>query len=82
MERRFKLPSTTFIGGDEPSLPLRQILDRLEDVYCNKIGVEFMFINSLEQCNWIRQKFETPNIMQFSNEDKRLLLARLTRATG
>uniref|UniRef100_A0A1B0GI66 2-oxoglutarate dehydrogenase complex component E1 n=2 Tax=Lutzomyia longipalpis TaxID=7200 RepID=A0A1B0GI66_LUTLO len=82
MERVFKLPSTTFIGGKEKYLPLREILDRLEQVYCNKIGVEFMFINSLEQCNWIRQKFETPDIMNFSNDEKRLILARLSRAAG
>lgn len=82
MDRKFKLPSTTFIGGDETSLPLRDILDRLENVYCNKIGVEFMFINSLEQCNWIRKRFETPGVLHFSPEEKRLLLARLTRATG
>lgn len=60
----------------------REILDRLEHVYCNKIGVEFMFINSLEQCNWIRQKFETPDIMKFTNDEKRLILARLSRAAG
>lgn len=82
MERVFKLPSTTFIGGKEKFLPLREILSRLERAYCNKIGVEFMFINSLEQCNWIRERFETPNIMSYTNEEKRLLLARLTRATG
>ncbi|XP_073843851.1 2-oxoglutarate dehydrogenase complex component E1-like isoform X4 [Musca autumnalis] len=82
MERQFKLPSTTFIGGDEKQLPLREILNRLENVYCNKIGVEFMFINSLEQCNWIRKHFETPGVMNFSPEKKRLILARLTRATG
>ncbi|XP_061396186.1 2-oxoglutarate dehydrogenase complex component E1-like isoform X3 [Musca vetustissima] len=82
MERQFKLPSTTFIGGDEKQLPLREILNRLENVYCNKIGVEFMFINSLEQCNWIRKQFETPGVMNFSPEKKRLILARLTRATG
>lgn len=82
MERVFKLPSTTFIGGKEKFLPLREILSRLERAYCNKIGVEFMFINSLEQCNWIRERFETPNIMNYTNEEKRLLLARLTRATG
>lgn len=41
-----------------------------------------MFINSLEQCNWIRQKFETPGVMHFSPEEKRLILARVTRATG
>ncbi|EDW69592.1 2-oxoglutarate dehydrogenase-like, mitochondrial isoform X2 [Drosophila virilis] len=82
MERQFKLPSTTFIGGDEASLPLKEILNRLENVYCNKIGVEFMFINSLEQCNWIRKRFETPGVLNFTPEEKRLILARLTRATG
>ncbi|XP_050073647.1 2-oxoglutarate dehydrogenase complex component E1 isoform X4 [Anopheles maculipalpis] len=82
MERVFKLPSTTFIGGKEKFLPLREILGRLEKAYCNKIGVEFMFINSLEQCNWIRERFETPNIMTYTNDEKRLILARLTRATG
>ncbi|XP_011183823.1 2-oxoglutarate dehydrogenase-like, mitochondrial isoform X2 [Zeugodacus cucurbitae] len=82
MDRPFKLPSTTFIGGDETTLPLREILNRLENVYCNKVGVEYMFINSLEQCNWIRKRFETPGVMNFSPEQKRLILARLTRATG
>ncbi|XP_058465186.1 2-oxoglutarate dehydrogenase complex component E1-like isoform X3 [Malaya genurostris] len=82
MDRVFKLPSTTFIGGKEKFLPLREILGRLERAYCNKIGVEFMFINSLDQCNWIRERFETPNIMTYTNEEKRLILARLTRATG
>ncbi|XP_060516613.1 2-oxoglutarate dehydrogenase complex component E1 isoform X5 [Cylas formicarius] len=82
MDRVFKLPSTTFIGGQEKSLPLREILRRLELSYCRHIGVEFMFINSLEQCNWIRQRLETPGCMDLSNEQKRLILARLTRATG
>ncbi|XP_063975180.1 2-oxoglutarate dehydrogenase complex component E1 isoform X5 [Diachasmimorpha longicaudata] len=82
MERVFKLPSTTFIGGKEKSLPLREILKRLENAYCGHIGVEFMFINSLEQCNWIRQKMETPGVMEVTNDEKRLILARLTRATG
>jgi len=54
MERVFKLPATTFIGGNDRSLTLREILRRLEDAYCRSIGVEFMYINSLEQCNWIR----------------------------
>ncbi|XP_058799660.1 2-oxoglutarate dehydrogenase complex component E1 isoform X4 [Phymastichus coffea] len=81
MDRVFKLPSTTFIGGKEKSLPLREILKRLEQTYCQHIGVEFMFINSLEQCNWIRQKMETPGVMDVTNDEKRLILARLSRAT-
>ncbi|XP_022173086.1 2-oxoglutarate dehydrogenase, mitochondrial isoform X2 [Myzus persicae] len=82
MERVFKLPSTTFIGGKENALPLKEILNRLENTYCRSIGVEFMFINSLEQCNWIRQRMETPGIMEMDKDQKRLILARLTRATG
>lgn len=39
-----------------------------------------MFINDVEQCQWIRQKFETPGVMQFSVEEKRTLLARLVRS--
>lgn len=39
-----------------------------------------MFINDVEQCQWIRQKFETPGVMQFSSEQKRTLLARLVRS--
>lgn len=49
--------------------------------YCQHIGVEFMFINDVEQCQWIRQKFETPGVMQFSLEEKRTLLARMIRST-
>ena len=83
MERVFKLPATTFIGRpNETALPLKEILNRLEQAYCRHIGVEFMFINSLEQCNWIRKRFETPGIMDLDSDGKRLLLARLARATG
>lgn len=40
-----------------------------------------MFINDLEQCQWIRQKFESPGVMQFTLEEKRTLLARMIRST-
>ncbi|XP_004457536.1 2-oxoglutarate dehydrogenase complex component E1 isoform X2 [Dasypus novemcinctus] len=81
LDKVFQLPTTTFIGGTESALPLREIIRRLEMAYCQHIGVEFMFINDLEQCQWIRQKFETPGVMQFTNEEKRTLLARLVRST-
>uniref|UniRef100_A0A669D0Z8 2-oxoglutarate dehydrogenase complex component E1 n=1 Tax=Oreochromis niloticus TaxID=8128 RepID=A0A669D0Z8_ORENI len=81
LDRSFQLPHTTFIGGQETTLPLREIIRRLEASYCGHIGVEFMFINNVNQCQWIRQKFETPGIMQFTNAEKRTLLARLIRST-
>ncbi|XP_034152739.1 2-oxoglutarate dehydrogenase, mitochondrial isoform X2 [Esox lucius] len=77
----FRLPTTTFIGGSESALSLHQIIHRLEMAYCQSIGVEFMFINDLEQCQWIRQKFESPGVMQFTFEEKRTLLARMVRST-
>uniref|UniRef100_A0AAY4CUV6 2-oxoglutarate dehydrogenase complex component E1 n=1 Tax=Denticeps clupeoides TaxID=299321 RepID=A0AAY4CUV6_9TELE len=49
--------------------------------YCQHIGVEFMFINDLDQCQWIRQKFERPGVMHFTLEEKRTLLARMIRST-
>ena len=39
-----------------------------------------MFINDRDQCDWIRQRFETPGIMQFTKMDKRLILERLIRS--
>jgi len=51
-----------------------------QNIYCNHIGVEFMFINNREQTDWIKRKFETPNVMQFDTDEKRLILARLIRS--
>uniref|UniRef100_A0A8D3CI18 2-oxoglutarate dehydrogenase complex component E1 n=1 Tax=Scophthalmus maximus TaxID=52904 RepID=A0A8D3CI18_SCOMX len=81
LDKVFRLPTTTFIGGSESALPLKEIIRRLEMSYCQHIGVEFMFINDLDQCQWIRQKFETPGVMQFTLEEKRTLLARMVRST-
>jgi len=78
----FQLPKTTFIGGSEKSLPLREIIKRLENVYCNHIGVEYMHINNLDQINWIRERLETPGALELDNVEKRLLLARISRSAG
>ncbi|KAG5443699.1 2-oxoglutarate dehydrogenase, mitochondrial [Clonorchis sinensis] len=81
LDKTFLLPPTTYIGGDKNELTLREIIKRLEEVYCQHIGVEFMFINSLNKCDWIRRKFETPGHLSFTPEEKRLILARVIRAT-
>ena len=76
METVFQLPKTTFIGGKETALPLKEIIARLENVYCRSIGAEYMHINNLDQINWIRQRLESPGAMELNNTEKRLLLAR------
>ena len=40
-----------------------------------------MFINHLEQCDWIKKRFETPSVMEMTNDEKRILMARLIRST-
>lgn len=81
MEQEFVLPRTTMIGGNERSLKLKEIIRRLEQIYCDKIGVEYMFINNRTQCDWIREKFETPRIMELTEWEQRLTWERLLRAT-
>ncbi|XP_023011751.1 2-oxoglutarate dehydrogenase complex component E1-like [Leptinotarsa decemlineata] len=81
LSKVFKLPSTTSIGGKEKSLPLSEIIKRLELAYCRHIGVEYMYINSVEQSNWIRERFEVPGVTNLTQDERRLTLARLTRST-
>merc|ERR1711963_243021 len=82
METVFQLPKTTFIGGKETALPLKEIIARLENVYRRSIGAEYMHINNLDQINWIRQRLETPGAMELNSTEKRLLLARISRSVG
>lgn len=37
---------------------LNELIENLEKAYCGTIGVEFMHIQDVEECNWIRNKFE------------------------
>merc|ERR1711988_1240348 len=82
MDTAYQLPSTTFIGGNEKALPLREIISRLEKVYCGSIGAEFMHICNLDEVNWIRKRLETPGSLHMDSDEKRLLLARISRAVG
>uniref|UniRef100_A0A8C2KZH9 2-oxoglutarate dehydrogenase complex component E1 n=1 Tax=Cyprinus carpio TaxID=7962 RepID=A0A8C2KZH9_CYPCA len=68
LDKVFRLPTTTFIGGNESALPLREIIRRLE---C------FFFFSFALLCIF----FYLPGVMQFSLEEKRTLLARMVRST-
>jgi 2-oxoglutarate dehydrogenase E1 component len=37
---------------------LRDLIDSLEKAYCGSIGVDFMHMQNIEECNWMREKFE------------------------
>ncbi|KAL9905482.1 2-oxoglutarate dehydrogenase-like, mitochondrial [Glossina fuscipes fuscipes] len=81
MDCSFKLPATTYIGGKEQELTLREILKRLEKIYCGTMGIEYMYIYSDGKRDWIRQRLEKPGCMEISKEKKLLIFKRLLRAT-
>ena len=76
MDTVFQLPKTTYIGGKDKALPLREILARLDKTYCGSIGAEFMHISNFDEVNWIRKKLETPDGLTLTHDEKRVLLAR------
>ena len=83
MNRECYLPPTTFIGKEnEKTLPFKEIIRRLENIYCQTLGSEFMYLESLDVTNWIREKLESPGNMDIPVEKKKLILKRLVRSTG
>ncbi|CAD5218540.1 unnamed protein product [Bursaphelenchus okinawaensis] len=81
LDREFVLPPTTFIGGEKTSLPLREILNRLKNIYCRHTGVEYMHLTNYEQQEWIRRHFEAPRVTELTVEQKKVLFKRLIRST-
>jgi 2-oxoglutarate dehydrogenase E1 component len=49
---------------------LRKVVQRLRETYCGTIGVEYMHIGSVHQCNWIRERVENPNFLKVDKEKK------------
>jgi len=81
LDREFFLPPTTFIGGDRNSLSLREIINRLKNIYCRHSGVEYMHLTNYEQQEWIRKNFEQPRVTELTPEQKKVLFKRLIRST-
>uniref|UniRef100_A0A914ZWH0 2-oxoglutarate dehydrogenase, mitochondrial n=1 Tax=Parascaris univalens TaxID=6257 RepID=A0A914ZWH0_PARUN len=82
LDREFTLPMTTFIGGEKPSLTLREIITRLNKIYCARTGVEYMHLTNYEQLEWVRRRFELPHVTQLDHYQKKTLFRRLMRSTN
>lgn len=66
---------------EKPEATLQEIIDVLEDIYCAKIGVEYMGIQNLEMQHWIQQRIE-PNrfSIDLSIDQKRSILQHLNKS--
>jgi 2-oxoglutarate dehydrogenase E1 component len=77
---------TTFFTGSlvgGARMTLREILQRLRRIYCSSIGAEYMYISNVPQKRWIQARLEgVAGEPQYSAEEKKRLLERLTAAEG
>ncbi|MFZ9887161.1 MAG: multifunctional oxoglutarate decarboxylase/oxoglutarate dehydrogenase thiamine pyrophosphate-binding subunit/dihydrolipoyllysine-residue succinyltransferase subunit [Myxococcota bacterium] len=64
-----------------PSASFRDIVDRLRDTYCRRMGIEYMYIPDPEEKAWIQRRVEQEPA-PLSREDKRRILRKLSEAQG
>ncbi len=70
-----------YIGKDEATL--REILDAVEQTYCNTVGAEFMHIVATDERHWIQKRMDrVRSAPDYTVSDKEHLLERLTAAEG
>ena len=58
-------------------MTLREIIAACEKIYCGSYGVEYIHISDREQCDWLRERIETPQPFKYSVDEKRRILDRL-----
>jgi len=66
-----------FLANDRGPVKLGEVVQRLRQVYCGTVGVEYMHIWDHEQVNWIREQIETPQVATFTRAERLRMLDRL-----
>ena len=62
---------------------LADILIHLERIYCDSIGIEYMYIRTPERIKWIQEKLnENDNRTNFNKKQKKHILKKLIQATN
>jgi 2-oxoglutarate dehydrogenase E1 component len=62
---------------------LREIIARLERIYCGHIGAEFAHVSNTDERLWLQDEFQLGRMQQhFSAEQRRRLLGQLSAAEG
>ncbi len=62
---------------------LTEIMAALKQIYCDKIGLEFMHLTCAQEKQWLQHRIEEPrNRTDFTANGKRAILQRLTAAEG
>ena len=77
---------TVFSAGEVIGIgpnTLQVIIDHLESIYCDSIGVEYMYIRKPEEIEWIQKKLNVnDNHANFTAEEKKYILKKLNQAVA
>ena len=75
-----------FQAGEEVGLgpaKLKDIVSHLKQVYCQSIGVEFMYIRKPEEVSWIKNRLHhNANTPSFTTKQKKHILHKLNQAVA
>lgn len=76
LEKTF--PTLGFCNADKA--PLQEIINALKQVYCSRIGFEYMTSDKVELQAWIQKKIEPQLIVEPTMEEKYLILDALNKS--
>ncbi len=70
------------ILGHQPK-PLKEIIQHLDNVYCQHTGTEYMYIRKPEVVQWIQDKLNiNDNLPNFNVDEKKIILEKLNEAVS
>ncbi len=73
-----------FQAGDQIGIgptTLQNIIDHLEETYCESIGIEYQYIRHPNRVRWIRDRIEIKNRPVLSIQEKKQIMHKLNQAT-
>lgn len=76
---------TVFQAGEQIGIgpaTLRDIIQDLEQCYCQSIGIEYMFMREPDRLEWFRNSIEVKNRPKFDQERKQKIYSKLVQAAN
>ena len=71
-----------FAKNGKTTMKLRDIIADMESLYCSSYGIQYTHIPSKVKCEWLRERIEIPKPYEYTIDQKRQILDRLTWATS